>query len=177
MHVSRSRRRQLFRGDSFSALGRDSCVCQWLFLQFKAKETELHPQYQNGFFVQVLGPVSPSSSRAPYQDCRLLSPPYTNKQDPRPFMKTHGHSAMSLIYVWGDKARPISQISLTIVLMVPIWTLSNPLQCLTSLTKSGGGVGVGWEMGFLDWYLSTTYASNGLENWLSLICNNIKHSL
>ena len=44
--------------------------------------------------------------------------------------------------------------------------------------KIGGvGVGVGWEMGFLDWYLSTTYASNGLENWLSLICTNIKLSL
>ena len=28
--------------------------------------------------------------------------------------------------------------------------------------------------GFLD---STTYASNGLENWLSLICTNIKLSL
>ena len=33
-------------------------------------------------------------SRAPYQDCSLLSPPYTNKQDPRPFMITHAHSAM-----------------------------------------------------------------------------------
>ena len=28
--------------------------------------------------------------------------------------------------------------------------------------------------GFLD---STTYTSNGLENWLSLICTNIKLSL
>ena len=28
----------------------------------------------------------------------------------------------------------------------------------------GVGMGVGWEMGFLDWYRSTTYASNGLEN-------------
>ena len=37
-------------------------------------------------------------SRAPYQDCRLLNPPYTNKQDPRPFMKTHAHSAMSEFY-------------------------------------------------------------------------------
>ena len=27
------------------------------------------------------------------------------------------------------------------------------------------------------WYLSTAYASNGLENWLSLICINIKLSL
>ena len=38
------------------------------------------------------------------------------------------------------------------------------------------GVGVGWVGvgGFLD---STTYASNGLENWLSLICTNIKLSL
>ena len=26
-------------------------------------------------------------------------------------------------------------------------------------------------------YDSTTYASNGLENWLSLICTNIKLSL
>ena len=32
-------------------------------------------------------------NRAPYQDCRLLSPPCTNKQDPRPFMITHVHSA------------------------------------------------------------------------------------
>ena len=40
----------------------------------------------------------------------------------------------------------------------------------------GGGGGVG-GMGFLDWYLSTTYASNGLENWLSLICTNIELSL
>ena len=30
------------------------------------------------------------------------------------------------------------------------------------------------EGGFLD---STTFASNGLENWLSLICTNIKLSL
>ena len=37
---------------------------------------------------------------------------------------------------------------------------------------------VGWGGGgFLDWYLSTTYASNDLENWLSLICTNIKLSL
>ena len=50
--------------------------------------------------------------------------------------------------------------------------------------KIGGGVVVvvvvvlgGRRMGFLDWYLSTTYASNGLENWLSLICTNIKLSL
>ena len=34
-------------------------------------------------------------NRAPYPDCRLLSPPYTNKQDPRPIMITHAHSAMS----------------------------------------------------------------------------------
>ena len=33
-------------------------------------------------------------SRAPYQDCILLSPPYTNKQD-HSFMITHAHSAMS----------------------------------------------------------------------------------
>ena len=51
--------------------------------------------------------------------------------------------------------------------MVPIWTLSNPLQYLTSPKKSRR------EGAFLD---STTYASNGLENWLSLICNNIKLS-
>ena len=52
-----------------------------------------------------------------------------------------------------------------IVLMVQIRTLSNPLQYLTSPKKSRR------EGGFLD---STTYASNGLENWLSLICTNIK---
>ena len=89
MHVSRSRRRQLFRGDSFSALGRDSCICQWLFLQFKPNETELHPQYQNVFLCKFWVQSPHQGSRAPYQDCRLLSPPYTNKQDPRPFMKTH----------------------------------------------------------------------------------------
>ena len=138
MHVSRSRKRQHFRGDSFSALGHDSCICQWLFLRFKPNETELHPQYQNGFFVQVLGPV--------------------------PTIKAPGHSWkptfillwVSLINVWGDKARPISQISLKIVLRVPIWTLSNPLQCLTSPTKSGGGGGSGVGDG-ISWLISVDY--------------------
>ena len=37
---------------------------QWLFLQFKPKETELHPQYQNGFFVQALCPISPSRQQS-----------------------------------------------------------------------------------------------------------------
>ena len=44
-------------------------------------------------------------------------------------------------------------------------------ECVCVCWGGGGG------MGFLDWYLSTTYASNGLENWLSLICTNIKLSL
>ena len=39
---------------------------------------------------------------------------------------------------------------------------------LSQEIEEGGGGGGG---GFLD---STTYASNGLENWLSLICTNIK---
>ena len=87
-------------------------------------------------------------SRAPYQDCRLLSPPRTNKQDPMPFMITHAHSAVSEFDERG------------------------------SWGGVGVAVGVGeWGGGFLDWYLSTTYASNGLENWLSLICTNVKLSL
>ena len=36
-----------------------------------------------------------------------------------------------------------------------------------------GGVGVALV---LDWYLSTAYASNGLENWSSFIYTNIKLS-
>ena len=56
----------------------------------------------------------------------------------------------------GDKARPIPQISLKIVLMVPIWTLSNPLQCLTSTTKSGGGGGSGMGDG-ISWLISVDY--------------------
>ena len=51
MHFSRTRRGQLFRGNSFSALGRDSCICQW--------------QYQNGFLVHALCPVSPSRQQSP----------------------------------------------------------------------------------------------------------------
>ena len=50
IHFSRSRRRQLFRGNSFSALGRNSCIYQW--------------QYQNGFLVQALCPVSPSRQQS-----------------------------------------------------------------------------------------------------------------
>ena len=42
----------------------------------------------------------------------------------------------------GDKARPIPQISLKIALMVPIWTLSNPLQC--GGWGAGGGDGISW---------------------------------
>ena len=155
MHVSHSRRRQLFRGDSPSALGRDSCICQWLFLQFKPNETELHSQYQNGFFVQVLGPVSPSRQQSSLSGLQALHTLIN---------KTPGHSWkptlillwMSLINVWGGKARPISQISLKIVLMVPIWTLSNPLQCLTFPTKSGGGGGSGVGDG-ISWLISVDY--------------------
>ena len=51
---------------------------------------------------------------------------------------------VSLINLGGAKARPIPQISLKIVLMVPIWTLSNPHQYLTSPKKSRR------EGGFLD---------------------------
>ena len=112
MHVSLNRRQQLFRGDSFSALGRDSCICQWLFLQFKPKETELHPQYQNSFFVRALCPVSPS-----------------RQQSSLP----------------GLQAEALHKL----------------------INKTPGHF----------WYLWTTYASNGLENWLSIICTNIKLSL
>ena len=56
----------------------------------------------------------------------------------------------------GDKARPIPPISLKIVLMVPIWTLSNPFQCLTSTTKSGGGCGSGMGDG-ISWLISVDY--------------------
>ena len=175
MHFSSSRRRQLFRGNSFSALGRDSCISQW--------------QYQNGFLVQALSSLPIKSAELPTRTAGW-SPPHTNKQDPRPFKITHAHSGMGEFDKPGrDKAKPIPQISLKIVLMVPIWTLSNPLQYLTSPKKSrkgggwvcwgwgwGGGVGVG--VGGGGWFLdSTTYTSNGLENWLSLICTNIKLSL
>ena len=47
-------------------------------------------------------------------------------------MWSHQEPISPKLNVGGDKARPIPQISLTVVLMVPIWTLSNPLQCLTS---------------------------------------------
>ena len=109
-------------------------------------------------------------SRAPYQDCRLLIPPYTNIQDPRPFMITHAHSVwVSLINVGGDKARPIPQISFTIALMVPIWTLSNPLQCLTSPTKSGVGVGVGDR---ISWLISVDHLC---QQWLRKLIVSYLH--
>ena len=89
MHVSRSGRRQIFRGDSFSAL-----VVIPVYV-IKPKDTELHPQYRDGFLCKLCVQSPHQDKRAPYQDCRLLSPPYTNKQDLRPFMITHAHSAMS----------------------------------------------------------------------------------
>ena len=47
----------------------------------------------------------------------------------------------------GDKTRSIPPISLKIVLMVPIWTLSNPFQCLTSPEKSiNNSDGTSWLM-------------------------------
>ena len=44
----------------------------------------------------------------------------------------------------------------------------------TSIFDLSQEIGGGGGGGFLD---STTNASNGLENWLSLICTNIKLSL
>ena len=72
---------------------------------------------------------------------------------------------MSLINLGGDIARPIPQISLK---NCPNSTNMNIIQPssifdLEQEIEEGGG--------FLD---STTYASNGLENRLSLICTNIK---
>ena len=63
----------------------------------------------------------------------------------------------------------MSQISLQIVLMVPTnMAIIQPTSMFDlSQEIQGGG---------LDWYLSTTYACYGLENWLSLICTNIKLS-
>ena len=80
--------------------------------QFKPKETELHPQYQNVFFVQALCPVSPSRQQS------------------------------SLPGLQAEALR-------SLIIKTPCHY----------------------------WYLSTTYASNGLENWLSLISTNIKLSL
>ena len=44
----------------------------------------------------------------------------------------------------------------------------------TSIFDLSQEIQEGGREGFLG---STTYASNGLENWLSLICTNIKLSL
>ena len=66
--------------------------------------------------------------------------------------------------------------------MVPIWMLSNALQCFTSPEKSINNLGrISWLMMYQNrsWvrYLSTTYASNGLENRLSIISASISNFL
>ena len=70
MHVSRSRRLQLFSGDNFSALGRDSCICQWPFFQFKPKEMNCTHNTRMGLiFVSYLlfAPISNFLSK----DCKI----------------------------------------------------------------------------------------------------------